>query len=583
MRAISVQQITKFLGGRPLFEGISFTLTERDRCGLIGRNGCGKSTILKIIAGLLVPDEGKVVISPSLRLGVLPQATDYSDQPISVEELVTAKCGNKETGPIREALKICGFENPEVLASTLSGGWQKRLAFAVMLSERPDFLILDEPTNHLDFDGLWWLGRVLSRFAGGFLMVSHDRAVLRDYCSQFLEVSPFGFFAVKGAYDEYRAVRAESIRQLERERDKVANIARRELDWLRSGAKARSTKAKARINTAEASQVRASELNRITKQEDTTALTFSTSQHLGRELLVAKKLSAPPIWDYMPDLTLTPGSRICVVGPNGCGKSTLLKILRGDIEPTKGYLRRGQNVQYGVFDQHKLLLDPMMTVEEALRPPSGEIRFGGRQYNPVSWAKKFAFDGSQLRSQVHELSGGEQSRLLLAQVMSQPADILLFDEPTNDLDIFARDALDDALQSFSGAVVLVTHDRYLIENVATEVLGLVTPTSWELFGDLSQWERAVRELAQPKANQGEKENRAEQRRVTVGLSGKEKRELAALEAKIASLEESSQEIEKELATTAEGDALMKLSTRLHEVCEDLEKALEQWMVLEARK
>jgi ATP-binding cassette subfamily F protein uup len=581
MRAISVQEITKYLGGRPLFEKVSFTLTERDRCGLIGRNGCGKSTILKIIGGQLVADEGKVVISPSLRLGVLPQTTDYSDQPISVEQLV-GNGGVKEIGVVREALKICGFEDLSVLASTLSGGWQKRLAFAVMLSEKPDFLVLDEPTNHLDFDGLWWLGRTLSRFEGGFLMVSHDRAVLRDYCTQFLEVSPFGFIAVKGTYDEYRQVRAESIRQLERERDKVANIARRELDWLRSGAKARSTKAKARINTAEASQVRASELNRITKQEDTTALAFNTSQHLGRELLVAKNLSAPPIWDQMPDLALTPGTRMCVVGPNGCGKSTLLKILRGDIEPVKGYIRRGQNVQFGVFDQHKLLLDPHMTVEESLRPPSGEIRFGGRQYNPVSWAKKFAFDGSQLRTRVQELSGGEQSRLLLAQVMSQPADILLFDEPTNDLDIFARDALDEALQSFSGAIVLVTHDRYLIENVATHVLGLVVPGCWELFGDLSQWERAVRENSQSRKPPVTKEKRAE-RRVGGGLSGKEKKELAALEARIATLEEESLEIEKSLSSTVDSDLLVKFSTRLHEVCEELEHAMEQWTELEARK
>jgi ATP-binding cassette subfamily F protein uup len=581
MRAISVQEITKYLGGRPLFEKVSFTLTERDRCGLIGRNGCGKSTILKIISGQLTPDDGKVVVSPSLRLGVLPQNTDYSDQPVTVEQLV-AKGGTKETNVVREALKICGFEDPGVLASTLSGGWQKRLAFAEMLSEKPDFLILDEPTNHLDFDGLWWLGRTLSRFEGGFLMVSHDRAVLRDYCTQFLEVSPFGFIAVKGSYDDYRLVRAESIRQLERERDKVANIARRELDWLRSGAKARSTKAKARINTAEASQVRASELNRISKQEDTTALAFSTSQHLGRELLVAKNLSVPPIWEHMPDLTLTPGTRMCVVGPNGCGKSTLLKILRGDIEPVKGYLRRGPSVQYGVFDQHKLLLDPHMTVEEALRPPSGEIRFGGRQYNPVSWARKFAFDGSQLRSRVQELSGGEQSRLLLAQVMSQPADILLFDEPTNDLDIFARDALDEALQSFPGAIVLVTHDRYLIENVATQVLGLVTAARWELFGDLSQWERAVRESSQSKRAPAVKE-KSVQRRVGSALSGKEKRELVALEAKIATLEEESVETEKLLSSTGDGDTLVKLSTRLHEVCEELEQAMEQWADLEARK
>lgn len=581
MRAISVQEITKYLGGRPLFEKVSFTLTERDRCGLIGRNGCGKSTILKIIAGQLTPDEGRVVISPSLRIGVLPQTTDYSDQSVTVERVVE-RGGGKEIGVIREALKICGFEDPEVLASTLSGGWQKRLAFAVMLSERPDFLILDEPTNHLDFDGLWWLGRILSRFEGGFLMVSHDRAVLRDYCTQFLEVSPFGFIAVKGTYDEYRHVRAESIRQIERERDKVANIARRELEWLRSGVKARTTKARARINTAEASQVRASELNRITRHEDTTTLAFNTSQHLGRELLVAKNLSAPPIWEQMPDLTLTPGTRMCVVGPNGCGKSTLLKLLRGDIEPVKGYIRRGQNIQYGVFDQHKLLLDPHMTIEEALRPPSGEIRFGGRQYNAVSWAKKFAFDGSQLRTKVSDLSGGEQSRLLLAQVMSQPADILLFDEPTNDLDIFARDALDEALLSFTGAIVLVTHDRYLIENVATQVLGLVAPGRWELFGDLSQWERAVRENSQQKKVSAPKEKRTE-RRAVGGLSGKEKRELANLEAKIAALENESAEIEKMLSSTADGEALVKFSTLLHQVCEELEQAMDQWAELEARK
>jgi ABC transport system ATP-binding/permease protein len=577
MRAISVQSITKYLGGRALFKDLSFTLYERDKCGLVGRNGCGKSSILRILGDDLVPDEGKIVISPALRLGILPQLTDYSWCDESVEHVVLQT--QSDLNLVRESLKICGFEDMAAHAKTLSGGWQKRLAFAVMLAQKPDFLILDEPTNHLDFDGLQWLGRTLQKFEGGYLMVSHDRAILRDQCTQFLEISPFGILAVKGSFDEYRAVRAESLRQLERERDKVANIARRELEWLRSGAKARSTKAKARINTAEAAQDRASELNRLTKAEESTNLSFTTSSHLGKELLIAKNITFPPVWHSLPELRLAPGVRLCVVGPNGCGKSTLLKLLLAELEPATGFIRVGQSVQFGVFDQHKLLLDPLATVEEALRPPSGEIRFAGRQFSLVSWAKRFSFEGAQLRSRVQELSGGEQSRLLLAQVMSQPADILLFDEPTNDLDIFARDSLDEALRSFPGAVVLVTHDRYLIEQVATQILGVTEPGKAELYSDFAQWERDIKGAVVPREKKTEK---GKKERVVNGLSYKERRELQGIEGVIGGLEKRSKEIEEQLSQGGGAEHLHTLSIELHELQSQIEKTFERWSELEGR-
>jgi ATP-binding cassette subfamily F protein uup len=574
MTAISVQNITKFLGGRALFEDISFTLNRRDRCGIIGRNGCGKSTLIKIITGVMPPDEGIVVTSSGLRLGVLSQTTDFSTTSATVEEVVGQT--GAESQVVGECLKVCGFNDRCTGAATLSGGWQKRLAFAVMLANQPDFLVLDEPTNHLDFDGLWWLGRTLSRFEGGFVMVSHDRAILREQCNQFIELSPFGFLSIRGSYEQYRIMRVETVRRLQVEKARVKSIARRELEWLQSGVKARTTKAKARIDSATAWQERSQELNQLLNYQEEADFKFSTSLHLSKELLVAKKLSLPPLWEVMPEIRLLPGMRVCVVGPNGCGKSTLLRILAGDLAISSGEVRRPISVQVGLFDQHKLLLDPNLTLQEAIIPPDN---CGGdrSKFNVISYAKRFGLQSSQMSTPVSELSGGEKARVLLAQSMSRTVDVLLLDEPTNDLDIFARDALDFALNDYKGAVVLVTHDRYLIEKVAVSVLGWLPPNKWEFFADFDQWEKAFQQVVGEQDKTEPKKTQESQEIKSNRLSGKEKKYLVELEKRVAKLEKRSAELSEQIANSGVvGKDLVKLSEELHATNTEMEQAIEEW-------
>jgi ATP-binding cassette subfamily F protein uup len=575
MRALSIQGITKHLGGKLLFENLSFTLTEGDRGALIGRNGYGKSTLLKIILGDLEPDEGEVVISPNLRVGSLAQHTDYSTFDGSILEAVE-RCGI-DGAKANEALNLAGFVDLTAAASELSGGWQKRLAFATMLAQEPDFLVLDEPTNHLDFSGLRWLTKTLQRFSGGYLIVSHDRALLSQACDHFIELSHLGQFESEGTFEDYRKRRQEHITKLHNQHQKLKNIAKRETAWLRSGVKARTTKSKSRIDSAHDINAQTTRLGKALSSEKNVEFNFKTRLHLSRELLNSRDLSMPGRLIDIPDIQLTPGRKIGVVGPNGCGKSTLLQVLCGNIEPTAGTVLRGAGVQVSLFDQHKRTLDPSLTVEETFKESAQSISFGGQNYSIFTWAQRFSFEKEQLYSKVGELSGGEQSRLLLALVMSQPTDVLLLDEPTNDLDMFAIEALDEALVAFEGAVVVISHDRFLIDSVCTDVLGFTEYGKATLYGSFSQWENAVEIQSKPNVKTQKKNAPTKPK----GLNYQQKKSLKALEKEIEKQELLLASLEQQLANPESTDHAIRIGQEYEAVTSRLEGLLDEWTELEA--
>src|SRR5882672_12319361 len=430
--------VSKAYGTRILFEELSFGLFEGDQVGLVGPNGSGKSTLLKILAGLESPDRGTCSVRSGIRVGYVPQ--DPVLQPgVTVEDIVasglTGVDEGERPGRIALALGRGGFADGRAAVDTLSGGWKKRLAIARMLAAAPDVLLLDEPTNHLDVEGILWLESVLAQRARAVLLVSHDRYFLEHVATRMLELSrayPAGLFQTDGRYSDFLARRDDFLRGQAAYEESLANTVRREIEWLRRGAKARSTKAKGRIK--EAGRLIA-ELDdaRARAAAAPAGIDFTSSQRRTRRLLVARNLSKSlggrPLIRNL-DLTITPGMRVGLMGPNGSGKTTLLNLLAGTLAPDAGDIERAEGLRLVRFEQHRGGLDPDLPLRSALAPEGDAVVFQGRNVHVAAWAKRFLFRSDQLEVPVGRLSGGEQARILIARLMCEPADLLILDEPT---------------------------------------------------------------------------------------------------------------------------------------------------------
>ncbi len=553
---ITAREISRSHGPRTLFEGLSLTVSEGDRIGVIGPNGAGKTTMLRILAGTEDPDTGELHRRRRLRAATVPQE-DVFDPGATVVEVVTKSAKVDSVGVDDEterqvrvaiALEQLGFQNTEQPVGELSGGWRKRLAIAAALAADPEVLLLDEPTNHLDLDGILWLEKMLlsSRLLA-YVVITHDRAFLEKVANRVVEVAPHypgGVFTAAGSYSKFLDKRAQYLEARAQYRDSLANRVRRELEWLGRGPKARTTKAQARIDEAERlvadlAQVRA-ELS--TSQ---VGIEMTGSGRRTKRLLVAsgvqKSLGGRRLLQDL-DLVLLPGRRLGVVGANGSGKSTLLKMLAGEIEPDAGVIRRADHLQIVHFDQGREQLDQTASLRRALAPEGDTVVYRGREVHIVTWARRFQFRDDQLDQPVSELSGGEQARVHIARLMLQPADLLLLDEPTNDLDIPTLEVLEESLLDFPGALVLVSHDRYLLDRVSTILLGLDGTGSATPFADVEQWlDHREISAATPRR---EKANRPRKRTKRAGLSYLEKREYDAMEETIL-------EAEAELGAAAE--------------------------------
>jgi ATP-binding cassette subfamily F protein uup len=501
---LTAQALEASYGARPLFEGVSFTVEEGDRIGLIGPNGAGKSTLLRILAATALGDatqSGEVARRRGLRIGFLAQVPRFAAG-ATVEEVVTEAIaeGDWERAAEAQLLTAKLGLTPEAPVESLSGGWKKRVALARELARQPDLLLLDEPTNHLDVESIEWLERLLagSRFAT--ITVTHDRMFLQRVATRILELdrrNAGGLLAVAGDYGAYVRFKAETMHAQERREVVLRNTLRRETEWLRRGPAARTTKQQARI--ARAGDL-ADEVAELTTRNRTreASMAFEAADHKPRRLIeargVAKAYDGRTIFAGV-NLFVGPGTRVGLLGPNGCGKSTLLRVLLGEEAASEGTVQRADGLEVSYFAQGRDALDPARTVADTVCPDGDYVSFRGARVHVRGYLERFLFTADQAGMAVGKLSGGEQSRLLLAQLMLREAQILVLDEPTNDLDLATLSVLEDTLTEFEGAVLLVSHDRYFVDQVATTILAFDDKGGVVPFASLSQWESWRAEIA----------------------------------------------------------------------------------------
>jgi len=495
---LTAQNISKTHSLRPLFAEVSLSIREGDRLALIGPNGTGKSTLLKLLAGQDTPDEGSITAAKGLRAVYVPQLDQFTpgltSRQVAVEASMAALGATHDhhDADILADMMLdrVGFDevHASAQAEALSGGWRKRLNIARALCQaggEPDLLLLDEPTNHLDLEGIRWLEELLKRPAASpvfaSVFVTHDRAFLESVATRIVELSaayPKGTLAAEGNYTEFLRRKEEFLSGQAKAERVLANEVRKDIAWLSRGAQARRTKAKSR---AAAGYDRMDALAEV-RARNTAAATssvrvdFSANDRRTRKLISAKGISKTLGGRLLfSDLSITlgVGDCFCLLGPNGSGKTTIIRVLTGELQPDAGVVDRCEPPPtVVVFSQHRRDFPPAMLLRDALAPLGDQIRFRGQPMHITAWSRRFLFRDEQLAQPVGSLSGGELARVHIARIMLETADVLVLDEPTNDLDIPTLETLEEALEDFPGAIVLVTHDRAMLDRLATEVLSL---------------------------------------------------------------------------------------------------------------
>ncbi len=601
---LNVHELRHAFSHRALFEGLTFSINEGEKIALIGQNGAGKSTLLKILAGHMEPDSGRVSRSRGLRVGYLSQSPEFKPG-LTVQEAVyggiSTDSANPEdweiVGAAEEAmsrLELSQFQNMKV--ESLSGGWRKKVALAHELAKKPDLLLLDEPTNHLDVESILWLEEWVNSASIAILIISHDRSFLERTAKRIIEVdrrNPNGILSAECTYSQFLPIKEQYLEQQMAREASLQNVLRREVEWLRRGAKARTTKQKARIDRAGDLNDEVSRLKQI-NQSQKVRLEFDVIERLPKKLVtlegVSKKFGDRELFRSF-DLKLTPQSRLGLIGLNGVGKSTLIKMIVGQEAPTTGTIETSERLEVSYFEQARESLDPTITVMKTVCPFGETVEFQGRKMHVRSYLDRFLFSGNQIDQDVGKLSGGEQARLLLARQMLRPANMLILDEPTNDLDLQTLAVLEDCLAEFPGAVILVTHDRAFMDEVCNQILAVPEMIT---FADIEQWEswfvkerKAKRAVASASIQAAEKasapvEQRSQPRKK---LSYKEQLEFDRMESTIfekesllAELEAKSQKPEV-LSNSIE---LMKLTQEMGELQAEIERLYSRWAELEAK-
>lgn len=547
---LTCNAVSKHFGTREIFRDLSLSFADDEHVGLLGPNGAGKTTFLRILAGETQADSGEVNKRRSARIGFLPQEDIFAEG-ATVESALAGALSDQGLEAYEQDVQIkiiCskfGFPDIGRPVEELSGGWRKRLALAREIIRRPDLLLLDEPTNHLDLAGIQWLEEVLSGVPFAFLVVSHDRYFLEHVAQRVVELNPLfpeGFFSVSGAYSLFLEKRADFLDAQQAQQVALSGIVRREAAFLKSNAKAQRTKSKARIEEAYRLKDELRDLKHRNEQTARAGIDFDGTGRLSKKLLKATGL-AKTLGDKLlfqdVSLLLSPGTRLGVLGVNGSGKTTLLRLLNDDLSPDAGSIERADGLRIVVFDQMREELPQDQTLRRALAGKDDSVEFRGRGVHITSWAKRFLFRVDQLDMPVRELSGGEQARILIARLMLRPADILILDEPTNDLDIPSLDVLEESLCEFPGAIVLVTHDRFMLDRVCTEILGLEDGGRVGRYGDCAQWQ-AAQAARTPGRNEGiakTKSKKTGKQTNPNGLTAGERKELKDMESTIQEAEE----------------------------------------------
>ncbi|MBR6643084.1 MAG: ABC-F family ATP-binding cassette domain-containing protein [Lachnospiraceae bacterium] len=595
MNLLTLEHVSKSFTERMLFDHISLGINEGDKIGVIGINGTGKSTLLKIIAGLEESDEGKRTQANKLRISYLPQTPVFDDTKTILEcvtEGQTAKESYRNlTGEARSMLLKFGITNPEGSASTLSGGQKKRAALVRTLLTESDLLILDEPTNHLDNSMTEWLEEYLNKWKGAFIMITHDRYFLDRVTNKIVELDKGKLYTYQTNYSGFIALKAEREEMALATERKAKTLFKTELAWMQRGARARSTKQKAHIQRFEALR------DREKIMEDGTVEINALSSRMGKKTIelydISKGYNGATLFAPFSYIFL-PTDRIGIVGHNGCGKSTLLNIITGNLLPDTGSVEMGTTMKIGYFSQENEALDPALTVLQYVRDTAEYIETKEGTMSASAMCEQFLFDGSMQYTRIAKLSGGEKRRLYLLKVLMEAPNVLILDEPTNDLDIQTLTILEDYLQDYPGIIITVSHDRYFLDKIANRIFSFEDGIIVRYEGNYSDFADTAKNrgviVHSPVTAKGTTINTTEsngdskatwkQREEKLKFSYKEQKEYETIDADIATLEEKIASLETEIAGAAtEYSRLTALMAEKEQTEAALEEKMERWVYL----
>ncbi len=635
MTLFTLRSLKKDFGIKEILKDASFSLEEGDRVGLIGTNGSGKSTLLKMLAGLEPSDSGELWVNSSAKIVYLPQQPDLDENRTVLEQIIADSgeqmalvreyeelsdklAHGEETERLMSRLSVVsqrmealgaweleakakvilgklGIQDFDVKIGKLSGGYRKRIAIATALLSEPDALLMDEPTNHLDAELVEWLQNYLNRFRGALLLITHDRYFLDRVTNRIIEIDRGDLYTYAGNYAYYldkKALEDESAASSQR---KYTGVLRRELEWLKRGPKARSTKQKARIDRIRDMQEQ--EFKQVRgKVEITTA-----GRRIGKKVIELDRVCkayGDRILIHEFTYNLNPEDRIGIIGPNGAGKSTLMDMMTGRVEPDSGTVDIGSTIHIGYFDQHsedvgmnenQRVIDYLKDVAELVKTADGSIITASQML------ERFLFPPNQQYSPIYNLSGGEKRRLFLLRVLMSAPNVLILDEPTNDLDVQTLAVLEEYLEDFNGSAIVVSHDRYFLDRTVDKIFAFEAggilreyPGNYSLYLDYKKAEEEAlekeKEVQKPKVEKPKEAAPTSTPEKSKKLSFKEKREYEELEAKIPQLEAEKEELEQVLYKNPPGGytEIQKLTQRLGEVTQAIEIATERWLELAER-
>ena len=639
MSILTLQNIKKDFGIKEILRDASFSVEPNDKVGLIGVNGSGKSTLLKMIAGIEPIDGGQRLVKSGSRIIYLPQQPEI-DENLTVIDQVFADSG-EQMKLVREyedlshrvarasgddlntlmsrlasvteqmesvgawdletkakiVLSKLGIEDLDARVGDLSGGYRKRIALAAALLNEPDLLMMDEPTNHLDAESVEWLQEYLTRFPGAILLITHDRYFLDNVTNRILEIDRADLYSYSGNYSYYLEKKAQQEESVASSQRKLQGVLRKELEWLQRGPKARSTKQKARIDRIGEMQ------DREFKQAQGNVDIDTPGRRIGKKVIelenITKSYDGRTLFQDF-SYEFTPRDRLGIIGGNGTGKSTLMNIITGRIEPDRGKVDIGKTIHIGYFDQHSdnLLdaLDENQRVIEYIKEVAEVVTTAdGNKITASQMLEKFLFPPDQQYSPIHKLSGGEKRRLFLLQVLMDAPNVLILDEPTNDLDVQTLAILEDYLENFNGCVIVVSHDRYFLDRTVEFILAIESDAKVRLYpGNYSVYldykKKADKEAKQERVRENPQENKTKYTsknnndKKDKPLSNFERRECEKLEAKIARLESDKEKLENDLAINcSDFNLVQELSEKLAFLNEAIDTNTERWMELAERE
>lgn len=585
MNLLTIENVSKTYGEKQVFKQISFGLHEGDKFGVIGINGTGKSTFLKILAGLEEPDEGKVTKGNKVRIGYLSQIPEFDGKLSILQNVIRGIKSDNEhwniEGQATAMLLHLGLTDPDMITDKLSGGQKKRAALVRTLLNPSEILVLDEPTNHLDNEMSEWLEDYLKKYKGSLIMVTHDRYFLDKVTNKIVEIDKTKLYTYDGNYTEFLALKAEREEMEFATERKKESMYRQDLEWMMRGARARSTKQKAHIQRFEELRDR----DRIV--EDKNVEMESASTRLGRKTVVLAHISKSYgdkklIEDF--SYTMVKGERLGIVGHNGCGKSTLLKMITGVVKPDNGTIDIGVTVKIGYFSQENEYLDGDLRVIDYIKNISEYIEISTGRISASQMLERFLFTSDMQYSYINKLSGGEKRRLYLLKVLMEAPNILILDEPTNDLDIQTLTILEHYLDSFEGIVITVSHDRYFLDRVVQRIL------AFEADGEIKQYEGGFSDYRENttyvsstigNAPKKEKTGTNEKPKTKkLKFSYQEQREFDEIDSVIEKLEGKLESLEAEVEKNANNYAkLRELMEEKEQVEELLDAKMERWVYL----